>query len=158
MTTLRSIVTQPLDREYSDPFGDFLREPVQSAVLVRNHGIEGDRKAGSSATRQVNLLTADWLERMDALGYRTAPGQFGEQVVISGIAFTDLRPGLLLEIGDSAVLEITKPRQGCDRLEAAQRKSIPPDLKAAIGYLARVVEGGAISVGDPVRIRETAAA
>lgn len=158
MGTITSIVIQPPDREYGDPFGDFLRVPRHEALLIADHGIEGDRKARSSRTRQVNLLTADWVARMAELGYRAAPGQFGEQLVISGVDFADLQPGVQLELGDGAVLEITKPRTGCERLQAAQGREIPPEINWAIGYLARVLEGGRIRVGDPVRVRETTAA
>lgn len=152
MATISSIVFQPLGRSYTDPMGDFIRVPTEEAELVADHGIRGDQKAGGNPTRQINLLTRDWLDRMAAEGYRTGPGEFGEQFILDGIRFEDLQPGIQIALGTGAVIEITKPRTGCDRLQAAQGKSIPAHVLPAIGYLARVVSGGMVRVGDPARI------
>lgn len=152
MAKIVGIVYQPIDREYNDPYGDFIREPLTEAELVTNHGIRGDRKAGHNPNRQVNLLSAGWLAEAAARGYRAAPGQFGEQIILDGIDLTALPPGARLSLGDTAVLEIVKGRTGCERLEAAQGKSIKG--LGPIGVLARVVAGGAIRVGDPVAVVE----
>ena len=155
MPRIISIVYQPDGRKYKDPKGDFLRVPTDSVELVTAHGIRGDQKAGRSKSRQLNLLTDDWLKQMAEQGYRTAPGQFGEQIILEGLPFADLKPGLRLGLGESAVIELTKPRTGCDRLESAQGKAIPIDTNPAIGYLSTIFSGGMIRVGDTVRILET---
>lgn len=152
MANLVSIVYQPVDREYVDPYGDFIREPLIAAELVADHGIRGDRKAGHNPQRQVNLLSGGWLAEAAARGYRAAPGQFGEQLIVDGLDLAVLPPGTQLQLGDVAVLEIIKGRTGCERLEAAQGKSIKG--LGAIGVLARVVAGGPIRVGDPVAVLE----
>ncbi len=148
MAHLISIVYQPIGREYDDPYGDFMREPLEQAELVVDHGLRGDRKAGHNPNRQVNLLSADWLAAAAAQGYRAGPGQFGEQLIVAGLELIDLLPGARLLLGDAAVLEIVKGRTGCDRLEAAQGKSIKG--LGPIGVLAHVIEGGHIRLGDPV--------
>ncbi len=152
MAKIKSIVYQPEGRRYADPFRDFMRVQVDSAELVSDHGIRGDHKAGRSKSRQVNLLTSDWLEEMEESGYRTAPGEFGEQIVVEGVRFSELKTGLRLAIGKSAIIELTKPRTGCERLEAAQGKPIPTPIKAAIGFMATVIAGGPLRAGDEVRI------
>ena len=148
MTRIESIVYQPLDRDYDDPTGDFLRVPLASAVLVPGHGLSGDRKAGHNPERQLNLLSAEWLAARAAEGYHAGRGQFGEQLIIAGLAVETLPAGTRLRLGGEAVIEITKGRNGCKRLEAAQGKSIAGI--GPIGALARVVTGGTISVGDGV--------
>lgn len=56
-------------------------------------------------------------------------------------------------LGETAVLAIVKGRTCCERLEAAQGKSI--EGLGPIGVLARVVVSGPIRVGDPVAVVET---
>lgn len=148
MAQIESIVYQPLDRDYDDPLGDFLRVARDVADLIADHGIAGDRKAGHNPARQLNLLSAEWVATRAAEGYRAAPGQFGEQIILSGLAVETLPPGTRLRLGDGAVIEVTKGRTGCARLEAAQGKSIAG--LGPIGALARVVVGGRVRVGDPV--------
>lgn len=155
MAQLVSIVYQPLDRDYAGPRDvDFIRLPLDAAELVANHGLRGDRKAGHNRDRQVNLLSADWLTMAAARGYRAAPGQFGEQLIVAGLDPAALPPGTRLKLGAAAVLEIVKGRTGCSRLEAAQGQSIAG--LGPIGALARVIEGGPIRVGEPVAVLEPA--
>ena len=148
MAQIESIVCQPLDRQYDDPWGDFIRVPLDAADLVAGHGLAGDRKAGHNPARQLNLISAEWLAARASEGYRAAPGQFGEQIIVAGLAVEQLPPGTRLQLGRDAVIEITKGRTGCARLEAAQSKSIAG--LGPIGALARVVTGGRIHGGDRV--------
>jgi len=148
MPHIESIVYQPKDSAYRDGDGDFIRVPLEQARLIADHGIDGDRKAGHNQTRQLNLLSGEWLDAVRPLGYRTGPGQFGEQIIVAGLAVEGLAPGVRLALGDEAIIEITKGRTGCSRLEAAQGKSIAGI--GHIGAMARVVIGGTIRVGDPV--------
>jgi MOSC domain-containing protein YiiM len=91
-----------------------------------------------------------WLERLNELGYRIEPGAFGEQIIVENLDIDALQPGDCLQLGAAAIIEITKPRTGCDRLEAAQGKSREP-FQNLVGMLARVRQGGVIEVGSPVR-------
>ena len=154
MPQITSIAYQPRDRAYDDPLSDFIRVPVETAALVANHGLDGDQKAGHNKTRQVNLLSAEWLAARAAEGYRAAPGQFGEQIIIEGLAVETLPPGTMLAIGPEAIIAITKGRNGCERLQAVQPR--PTTGLGPIGALARVVIGGPIRVGDAVRVLEPA--
>jgi len=156
MPHITSIVYQPRDQQYAEGAVDFMRLPLESADLMAGHGIRGDRKAGHHPDRQLNLLSTSWLAMAAAKGYRAAPGQFGEQLILDGIDLVTLPPGTRLQLGDAAVLEIVKGRTGCTRLEAAQGLSIAG--LGPIGVLARVIAGGSIRVGDPVAVLEPAAA
>ena len=154
MSQIISIAYQPLDRRYTDRLGDYIRVPVDTATLVADHGIDGDQKAGHNKSRQVNLLSAEWLAARAAEGYRAEPGQFGEQIVVAGLAVETLPPGALLAVGPQAILSITKGRTGCERLQAVQPG--PTARLGPIGVLARVVMGGPIRVGDEVVVLEPA--
>lgn len=156
MPQISSIVYQPRDQQYAEGAVEFMRLPLESADLVAGHGIRGDRKAGHHPDRQLNLLSTGWLAMAAAKGYRAAPGQFGEQLILDGVDLATLPPGTRLQLGDAAVLEIVKGRTGCTRLEAAQGRAIAG--LGPIGVLARVIAGGSIRVGDPVAVLEPAAA
>ena len=155
MPQITSIAYQPRDRTYDDPLSDYIRVPVETATLVANHGLDGDRKAGHNKTRQVNLLSAEWLAARAAEGYRAGPGQFGEQLIVEGLAVETLPAGTMLALGPEAIIAITKGRTGCERLQAVQPR--PTTGLGPIGVLARVVMGGPIRVGDAVRVLEPAA-
>jgi MOSC domain-containing protein YiiM len=149
MATIYSIVYQPEDKKYDGRNHDFIREPLQQATLVSDHGIDGDAKAGRNRNRQLNVLSLEWLEGLKTFGYRTKPGEFGEQVIVQGLEVERLQPGDQLQIGESAMIEITKARTGCVRLEAAQGRSNEA-FGGLVGMMAKVVVGGDIQVGDEV--------
>lgn len=151
--TLESIVHQPRDRAYDDGrFGDFLRVPVASIRVLADVGLEDDQKARKGSKRQVNVLAREWLDGMAPLGYRTAPGEFGEQLIVRGFRVEALLPGDRFRIGNEVILEATMPRHGCTRLSAAQGGRVAADVSSHVGMLTRVVSGGTIRVGDPVAL------
>lgn len=151
MGEIFSIVYQPQDKEYDEHVGDFLREPLHEATLVADHGIEGDRKAGRNKNRQLNILSFEWLEGLRPLGYQTEPGSFGEQIILKGLPLDTMQPGDRLLMGRDALVEITKPRTGCIRLEAVQGQS-NATFDGLVGMMARVVDGGVVRVGDRVEM------
>ena len=151
MAFVYSIVYQPTDQKYEQRQDNYLRVAAQEVNLITDLGIEGDQKARRHSKRQLNLLSYEWLEKMQAQGFRTKPGDFGEQLILRGLAVEELPSGARLQIGAQAVIEITKPRTGCDRLQAAQTSSIRA-IQTGVGMLARVLTGGPIRVGDPVTV------
>lgn len=149
MSRIYSICYQPAPSEHKPPYR-YNRVPVASAELLENHGIKGDRKAGKSITRQLNIMGYELLTAMEKEGYKVQPGQMGEQIIIEGLDVMALKKGERLAFGEQAVIEITKPRTPCDWFELIQGKS-PEDATLRVGMLAKVVVGGMIRVGDPVR-------
>lgn len=150
MAHIESIVYQPLDQQYDERLDYYIRVPVQQINLIANHGLEGDQKGGHNPIRQLNLLSREWLNSVQPKGYKTQPGQFGEQMIVEGLNFDEIQPGDRLQLGEEACIEITKPRTGCERLVLAQGKSI--EGIGAIGLLAKVIDGGTIHVGDEIRV------
>ncbi len=150
MSELVSIVYKPQDAPAS-PEG-YTRIPLPQAQLVAGYGIEGDKKGGSPE-RQLNIMSAEKLQSLGSEGFRAAPGQLGEQLVISGIDVDALPVGARLQIGATACVELTLPRTGCAIFEKHQGK---PRQEAAgrLGMMARVVADGMIQVGDPVTVLE----
>lgn len=131
------------------PQGHYTRIPIDRAKLIEFRGIDGDLKGGTG-NRQLNIMLAETLMELRVEGFKTAPGELGEQIVIAGISMESLIPGVKVRLG-KAVIEVTIPRTGCARFEAIQGKS-KESVKGRLGVLARVVIGGEIAVGDGVEL------
>ncbi len=151
MASIYSIVYRPV--EYGDQREEYLRVPAERVNLIAGYGIEGDMKGGHHPERQLNLLSLEWLQALEPKGYKTGPGQFGEQIILSGLAVERLAPGTRLQLGRWACIEVVKGRMGCQRFEVAQGKTVLG--LGALGVLAKVIESGPIAVGDPVSVLET---
>lgn len=149
MPTLSSIVYSPAT-ENPEPADHYQRVALTQATLTVKRGLTGDRKGGHP-DRQLNVMTAEVLAGLAAEGYQTAPGQMGEQLVVSGLDLNALAAGDRVQLGAEAVIEVVKPRTGCDRFEAIQ-KLTRQQAAGRMGQMCRVVVGGAIAVGDPVRV------
>jgi MOSC domain-containing protein YiiM len=101
------------------PPDHYARVPLGVATLQAGRGIVTDRKGGNP-DRQLNVMARETLEQLSAEGLRTAPGEMGEQIVVSGMGVDRLAPGIRLQLGEEAVIEVIKPRTGCDRLRRIQ--------------------------------------
>jgi hypothetical protein len=126
----------------------YTRVPLDAATLEPGRGIVIDRK-GKSSDRQLNVMARETLDRLRAEGYRTDPGQMGEQIVVSGIDLDGAAAGTRFRLGAEAVIEVVKPRTGCDRLQRIQGCT-PAQVTGRLGFMAGVVAGGTIRAGDPV--------
>jgi len=144
-----SIVHTPAGIDPRPP-DHYARVPLDEATLAASRGIVTDRK-GSRQQRQLNVMALETLEQLRAEGYRTAPGEMGEQLVVAGIDVDRLTNGTRLQLGDEVVIEVDKPRTGCDRLERIQGCT-PPMVAGRLGVMARVLIGGTIRVGDAARV------
>ncbi len=149
MIEILHIVYKP-DSLPSKPSDHYTRVPLEAAVLVANYGIEGDKKGGHPE-RQINIMTHEVLQTLGSEGFNIQPGQMGEQIVISGFDLNTLTVGERIQLGDEACVEVTSYRTGCDRFEALQGKP-RNDAKNRLGVMAKVVTGGAIKIGDTVKI------
>jgi len=148
-----SLAYKPADVERR-PDSRFSRLPVGHVRLVAGHGIAGDTK-GRSDSRQLNVLLAETVEQLRAEGFRTAPGELGEQIVIAGLPADIAVPGARLRVGDSAVVELVYLRVPCGRFARIQGQ--PKDaVRGRIGFMARVLRSGDVAVGAPVRVEAPA--
>ncbi len=118
---------------------------VQSVQAFKGVGLQGDIHALPESTRQILLIEK---EILDALELR--PGIVKENITTQGIQLTSLRAGQRLRVGN-AVLQVTKPCKPCHRMDEI-RSGLQAELQGRRGMLARVVEGGTISLGDPVEL------
>ena len=148
MTQIASIVYRPIGEP--SPKDDYLRLDLDDATLVAGYGIEGDAKGGHPE-RQLNVMSYETLTILRSQGFYTEPGQMGEQIVIHQLDVDALEAGAQVQLGTEAIIEIVKPRTGCDKFETVQKRSRSL-VQGQMGQIARVIVGGKIHVGDPVRV------
>ncbi|MFC1528432.1 molybdenum cofactor synthesis domain-containing protein [Candidatus Latescibacterota bacterium] len=127
------------------------KHPVDSAVFLAGHGIEGDAHAGKWH-RQVSILALEDIEKVRCDGLPDiGPGDFAENVILSGLDLTLLGLGTRLIFGRNVVLSITQIGKECHepcRIYQMTGDCIMPRL----GLLARVESGGTVSVGDSAEV------
>jgi MOSC domain-containing protein YiiM len=149
MGRVASIVYTPRDVAERRPQDRYARVPLERATLVERRGIQGDAKNGTG-DRQINVMVADVLEELSGEGFKTGPGELGEQIVLTGIPADALTPGTRLRLGE-AVIEVTIPRTGCARFEMIQGHP-KQSVQGRLGVLAKVVTGGEVRVGDVAEV------
>jgi MOSC domain-containing protein YiiM len=153
MAEVYSLVYKPEDQNAAD---HYTRLPLESAHLVVGHGIKGDLNGKGNPNRQLNVMSYETLLDLREEGFKTNPGEMGEQIILRGLDINTLEAGTRVQLGDSAVIEVIKLRTGCERFEAIQGH--PRSHTAGrLGVMARVVVEGVVKVGAPVKVLETVA-
>jgi len=128
------------------------KRPVNVAEFRENHGIVGDAHAGTWH-RQVSLLAAEDIDTARMALPGIGPGDFAENVVISGLEFRPLGLGSRLRLGRDVVLCITQIGKACHRpcrIGQATGDCIMP----RVGLFARVEAGGTVCPGDTADVLE----
>ncbi len=131
---------------------EFRKVPRETARLIEDFGLEGDRHAGRP-DRQVSVLNLETIQELRGRGILVDPGDLGENLTVEGIAVMELPDGARLRVGETE-LEIVGGRPSCRELLQVH----PDALKAMVGRtgkMARVVKGGTVRPGDVVELVDT---
>jgi len=126
--------------------------PVPRAVLRVGHGIDGDAHAGEWH-RQVSLLSVSSIDNMRAKGLELQPGDFAENLTVSGLDVWALPVGMRLVVGDEVELEVTQIGKEC-HFGCDIRRQVGDCVMPREGVFAKVVAGGTVRPGDAVRVHE----
>lgn len=124
---------------------------VDPMLFVAGSGIEGDMHFSDKAYLQGYQVLLMQAENLDALGLEH--GVVRENVTTSGIDLQSLERDTRLGLGDEVVLRISKECVPCGLMDDI-RSGLQKELMGRRGMLAAVEEGGAVSVGDTVRVLE----
>lgn len=137
------------------------KTPVTSA-RVDEAGLVGDVQAvrlhHGRPWQALSLWSAEVLEALVAEGHPVAPGSCGENVLVAGIDWAELRPGVRLRLGAEVQAEVTGPADPCQTIAASfvEGRFDRIDHVTHPGWsrvYAWVDAGGTIRAGDPVTLR-----
>lgn len=143
-------------------------------LLVVDRGVEGDAHFGTTVQhrsrvakdptapnlRQVHLIGEELLDALRAARFPVAPGKLGENITTRNVPLLGLPTGTRLQLGATAVVELTGLRNPCRQLEA-----LAPGLLDAVlerdatgalvrkaGVMGSVTVGGPVRAGDRIRV------
>ena len=122
---------------------------VGKCFIIDDWGLENDAHGGSWH-RQVSLLSFEKIEAVRARGAKVDFGDFGENLVVSGIEFKELPIGTKLTCG-SVVLELTQIGKECHtRCEIS--REMGECIMPVEGVFTKVIKGGWVQVGDSMEV------
>jgi cyclic pyranopterin phosphate synthase len=126
------------------------KKGVPEAILRADHGIEEDAHAGAWH-RQVSLLAQESIDKMTAAGLDVGPGDFAENITTLGLEVAVLPLRTTLELGE-ALVEVTQIGKECHS-RCAIYEQAGDCVMPREGIFVRVLRGGRVAPGDPVRVR-----
>jgi hypothetical protein len=152
----------------------FSKVTLDRIVLVEGHGVEGDAHAGPFVRhrylarrqprlpnlRQVHLIPAELFASLSEAGFKVAPGDLGENITTTGLDLERMPLGTLIELGPTAIVELTGLRTPCvliDRFQSGLKRQVlssaetGPPFKCGVLGVVRVT--GPVLAGDTARVR-----
>jgi len=138
------VVAISISREKGVP-----KENVPEAKVIENFGIEGDAHAGPWH-RQVSFLdiyTLEWMK--EVVGRPLAYGELAENITTDA-DLSQVEVGDLIEAGE-CLFEVTQIGKKCHHGCAIFQRVGKCEMRNR-GIFTRVLRGGLLKVGDPLRI------
>ncbi len=129
------------------------KELIDEGALREGYGLVGDAHADCSTHRQVSLLAIESIDKMRSQGFDISPGDFAENLTTEGIGLASLPIGTYVSVGKEAILEVTQIGKECHSGCAIFRQ-IGKCIMPKEGVFARVIHGGLVKAGDPIRIEK----
>jgi MOSC domain-containing protein YiiM len=157
------------------PTHSFSKAVAAEITLLAGLGVQGDAHAGVTVRHryrvrkdptapnmcQVHLLQAELFDELKGKGIHLAPGRMGENVTTRGIDLLGLPRGTRLQLGDSAVVEVTGLREPCMQMNELQPGLMKACLSRAedgalvrkAGIMGVVLAGGVVCAGDAIAVQ-----
>jgi MOSC domain-containing protein YiiM len=133
----------------SDVRGVRKQEVPGRARIVAGYGIEGDAHGGTWH-RQISLLSYEKRAEFNQRGGGAENGDFGENILVSGIDLRTLPVGTRLRL-DDALLEVTQIGKTCHaHCQIYQR--VGDCIMPREGIFAQVIEEGSVGPGDTIDV------
>jgi len=122
------------------------KQPVESAEF--NHlGVEGDAHSGEWH-RQISLLSRESIDEFSLKsGREYKPGEFAENITLSGMRMNECRPGDIIE-GCGVKMVVTQIGKKCHGGGCAIYVESGACVMPKEGIFAKVVTGGVLKSGD----------
>ncbi len=125
------------------------KKNVDSALLVKNFGLESDAHGGKWH-RQVSFLAQESIDSMREKGLDVVAGNFAENITTEGIDLPSLPVGTHIKIGGTELI-ISQLGKVCHHKCAIYHQA-GDCVMPREGIFAVVISGGTIQVGDSVDI------
>ncbi len=126
---------------------------VGEGVLKEDHGLVGDAHAGDWH-RQVSLLAVESINKMRDKGLDVGPGDFAENLTVSGMELHTLPVGTRIQIGGyGPILEVTQIGKEC-HTRCAIFYQAGECVMPTEGIFAIVLREGRIKRGDRLSLVE----
>ena len=123
---------------------------VGQGLLQKGFGLAGDAHGGDWH-RQVSLLAVESIAKMRAAGLEVGPGDFAENLTTRGIDLYSLPIGTRLQVGDTALLQITQIGKVChDRCAIYHQAG--DCVMPREGVFAIVLQSGPVKTGDALAV------
>ena len=136
-----TVIALRLCKEHRQPM-----EAVQEVTAISDLGLEGDRHARMGSMRQVLVMDQETLDALDI-----PQGAVKENITVQGLDLPAVQAGQVFFIGDQVTLEATGPCEPCSRMDEI-RPGLQRELWGRRGIVTVVLSGGAIRVGDTIRV------
>ncbi len=142
--------------------GGVPKTPAPAPARVGERGVEGDEQADQldhgRPWQALSLWSAEVIEALSGEGHGVAPGSCGENILVAGVDWTEVRPGVHLHLGEDVVAEVVGPANPCRTIAASfvDGRFDRIDHRRHPGWsrmYAWVVGGGAVGPGDMVTLR-----
>lgn len=138
------------------------KSPATGRLAVRGTGIagdgQGDLEVHGGVDKAVYVYSQDsYLWWAKELGHSLQPGEFGENLTVTGLTEDLVRIGDRLRVGD-ALVEVTQPREPCFKLgiRMGDKRFVARFRDAGrTGFYVRVLEEGTVAGGDAVVLVHT---
>lgn len=146
---------------YSD--GGVPKRAIEEAELTRT-GLVVDRQAHpkihGGPDKALCLYSLERIEELQAEGHPISPGSVGENVTISGLDWSRLKPGDRLALGNEVLIEISGYANPCKTIARSfikgnSRRISQQEYPGQSRLYARVINTGRLMVGQTVRLVES---
>ena len=128
-----------------------VKQPVSSAELRENWGIEGDAHAGEWH-RQISLLAGESIDLVREVLPELEYGMFGETLVTRGLDLPRRQVGERLQVGEEVVLEVTQIGKECHNGGCPIQKATGDCIMPREGIFCKVLAGGRVTPGSAVAV------
>ncbi len=125
------------------------KTPIDTAQCRANYGIEGDAHAGAGM-RQVSFLAQNDIDTMKEHGIKPSPGDFAENVIVSGDAIDNIEQGDYLVIESGPVFRVTMIGKECHDSACPIRQQTGTCIMPSKGVFTEVTRAGKIKTGDSI--------
>jgi len=143
--------------------GGVPKTAVESAE-VGLRGLVGDRQADTvhhgSPDQALCLYSTEVIATLRKEGHSIIAGSAGENFTISGLAWPEITPGTVLDVGDDLSLEITYYATPCSKnaqwfKDGKFGRILQTSHPGESRLYAKVLQSGTVNTGDQVRLVRT---